>query len=383
MNDNTRKAILLGLYSYFLLSILVGQSFFFPNKLVSDDSSINTSNNSKIKRFKNIKRFENAPALAWLISFPMSGEHDIIYFIQRATNRSTATNYGNSILSETGRYRRNMFDSIPVYKGHKNGPFIFSRHLNIPEYIIPVLTYCGGYCVDCYPGKYAKMPVKDFIKECAKGLRFKADRKGRNGPTGKGVSYDTYYDPKLVSKAVVLVRNPFHVIQERFITFSHTFEGLDYRNHEWLPRYHINSDGFQAYCNNQKRKFIHQEVLYFDKNIFEESLGAPCYADIYRYINWYNLAFESLEYLSIEYIVIHYEEIEYEANYNFDKATEILNFLGFNSNTKYAPSFESVGDRGFLSNEDKNLLIKLIHSLASPKTISVLQKYLLQLDSHS
>jgi len=373
INNNHRNGVLIGAYSYFFILSIIGiQLFFFSKELIINDSAIKTSN-------INIKKFDNTNhnTLAWLISFPMSGANDIIDFIQRSTNRTTATNYGNAILSETGRYRRNMFDSVPVYEGHFNGPFLFTRHLDIPDHIVPVLSYCGGYCIDCYPGKYAKMPIKDFIKKCVKGIRFKADKVGPNGPIGQGVSYETYYDPKLVSKAVVVVRNPFNVIQDRFITFSHEFEGLDYRNHEWLTRYHINSDGFQAYCNNQKRKFIHQEVLYFDKNIFEESLDAPCYADIYRYVNWYNLAFESLEYLDIEYIVIHYEDFEFDLTNPFDKTNEVLEFFGFNPSTKYTPSFDPSDDRGFLSKKDRNLLMKLIQSLASPTTKLVIHRYLL------
>jgi len=264
-----------------------------------------------------------------------------------------------------------MVDSIPVYVARPHGPYLYTHHKPIPSTTIPTLSYCGGYCNDCYPGKYI-LHRDAFIAQCAGGFSF-THIEGPHGPTGEGTRTLNKYDTKLVERAVVVVRNPYNVMQDRFIEFSRSYEHLDHRDHEWLPKFVMNSEGFQHYCKIQAVKFADEESKWYDPQIFQQSLSVPCHADMYRYVQWYNLVFESLDFMEIPYIIVHYEDFDNDFE-GIDG--DMLNFLGLEKNVTVAPEWYSQGDRGYFSEEDRRLLKEFITALATPVTMREIGRYL-------
>jgi len=314
----------------------------------------------------------DTPRLSWILSFPNSGENDIITFIHKSTGVTTATNYGQNMLSETGRVRYSMVDSIPVYISRPRGPYLYTHHLPVPSTTIPTLTYCGGYCNDCYPGKYM-LRRDEFIASCAHSISFEHNE-GIHGPTGDGTYRHDKYDSKLVERAVVIIRNPFHVLQDRFLLYSRSYEHLNHRDHEWLPKFVMNNEGFDHYCKIQAVKFADEESKWYEPNIFSSSLVVPCHGDMYRYIHWYNNVFESLDFLNMPYMVVHYDD--FDGDYT-GVESDMLNFLGL-EHGEYSepPAWYPQGDREFLSDKDKLLLMSFIRSLATPSTLTQIERYL-------
>lgn len=135
---------------------------------VSPENTSLSSNNSMIRsrslqeqQDRNLGGIDSfhpkAPALAWLMSFPDSGTTYSISSITQATQKASASNYGNMFMRPNGEIIRDQLTSIPIYSNRPNGPYLFSG-LELPENYILVKTHCGGHCTDCYPGRYMKGP---------------------------------------------------------------------------------------------------------------------------------------------------------------------------------------------------------------------------------
>ena len=113
-----------------------------------------------------------APKGAWLLSYPTQGHEYLIDIIHAMTQRNTATNYGHVVEEASGKHTRNVYSSVQLFVERNNGPFIFSNNLPLPvKTYIPVLSHCGGSCINCFPGRYV-MTRDAFIKECVTGQRF-------------------------------------------------------------------------------------------------------------------------------------------------------------------------------------------------------------------
>jgi len=312
----------------------------------------------------------NAPGLAWLLSFPGTGTEQIIDLLQDATGKTTATNYGNHHQNQYGRNRMNMVTSTPVYSDKPEGPFLFTSHLTIPDTHIATVSFCDAYCTDCPPSDYL-LDLATFKAGCTTGITFSAEV-GPKGPLGRGTSGPTSYDLSTVSKAVVLMRDPFNTVQDRFTHWTHSYTAISRRDHEWLPRYTTNGEGFDAYCDYSAVKYASEEQTAYDPDIFNAALGVKCHADIYRYVNWYNLVFETLSSEGIPYTVLHYED--FGNNYE-GVEVDLLTFLGLTTAAS-APQFVLDGDRGYFTSDDKTALKTLIQLLASPDTINNMGRYM-------
>ena len=49
------------------------------------------------------------------------------------------------------------------------------------------------------------------------------------------------HDAKLAERVVIVMRNPCHVLQDRFLQHSRSYEHLNHRDHEWLPKFVMNN----------------------------------------------------------------------------------------------------------------------------------------------
>ena len=56
------------------------------------------------------------------------------------------------------------------------------------------------------------------------------------------------HDTKLVERSVIIMRNPHHVLQDMFLQHSRSYEHLNHRDHEWLPKFVMNNEGLHHCC---------------------------------------------------------------------------------------------------------------------------------------
>jgi len=259
-----------------------------------------------------------APKVAWVLAYPCSGSDFTIDVIQLLTQRNTATNYGHLVEEASGILSRKVYDSTPLFLDRINGPFLFTNHLSLPvKTYIPTLSYCGGYCAKCYPGKYV-MKRDAFMEKCLTGTKF-APSIHNNGDNGYGTTDEVKYDGELVHKIGVVIRNPVEVISTRFMYYSNIYAGeLD-----WTQRYDQSRDGFLTFCAESKNVFGDEETRHYPDGVLEAGKDVPCYAEVFKVVQWQNLVCETLEYMNLPKQYFYYEDffINYE-----EAAEKLLDF---------------------------------------------------------
>jgi len=288
--------------------------------------------------------------------------------MQSLTNQTTATTYGSAMLNQYGRLTHRYYESVPVYSQRPNGPFLFTHHLDLPMTYLPTVSYCGGLCIDCQPETYILTRDK-FLAQCCSGVRFTPEI-GLEGPTGSGTFQDVKYDCGRVQKALIIIRNPFHVIQDRFV--HNSLINGPVAEQDWIPRNTLNEKGFQVYCE-AGTKFEALEKSWYDSKAFEKSVGVPCHAEVYRWVQWLNLVFQSIQLQGIPYDVVHYDELRDDMETTMNR---IMNFYELETVNEDAPEFYYKGDRGFFRNEDKVKIKELIRVLAQPDTLGHIERYI-------
>lgn len=246
---------------------------------------------------------ELAPKVAWILAYPCTGSDFIVDVIQKLTQRNTATNYGHLVEESSGILSRNVYDSMPLFADRINGPFLFTNHLPLPvKTFIPTLSYCGGYCASCYPGRYVMLRDK-FIEKCLTGTRF-APSVHNNGENGYGENTEVHYYGEMIKKIGVVVRDPIEIISTRFMYYSNVYAGdLDF-----TQRYDQNRDGFVTYCQESKEKFGDEEIKHWPAGVRDAGIDIPCYAEVFKIVQWQNLVCEVMEYYKVPEKYIYYED---------------------------------------------------------------------------
>jgi len=260
-----------------------------------------------------------APELAWILAYPCTGSDYVIDVLHKLTGKTTATNYGHTLKEANGITSRNSYESVPVFKERINGPWLYTHHLPLPEQnsYLPTLSYCGGYCARCFPGRYI-LKRDEFIKQCVTGTQFKPSD-FNNGENEFGWTEDRKYDGEMIKKAGIMVRNPIDVVTNRFLYYSNVYAGeLD-----WSQRYDQNRKGFLAYCAENQVKYADEEAKWWVEEVRMDGIDIPCYAEFFKLIQWHNLVSEMIDYLGMEHRYFYYETFQA----NFTKQAE--NILGF------------------------------------------------------
>jgi len=313
-----------------------------------------------------------APKVAWIMSFPLSGGDYVVDVIHRLTQKATGTNYGNVLEEPSGTQVRNTHESVPMYHERDHGPYFFVKHLAMPISYIPVSTYCTGYCWDCYPGRYAGLKRKDFVTGCVTATMFKPSN-SNNGMNGLGISKEVQYSGDLVKKAVIMVRNPFDAIEERFLYSTRTYA----TDKEWIPRFEPNPRGFHDFCAEAEAKYDEQEQLWYQPSIYQASRGVPCHHEFFKLIQWYNYAFETLEEMGLEPKLVYYEDLA-NTNTFAHTSTDMLSFFELTPVVDPAvsqPLLTAQGPTNYLSNQEKTNVQAFLSVLALSKTTAALSRY--------
>ena len=68
------------------------------------------------------------------------------------------------------------------------------------------------------------------------------------------------YHTKLVERAVIIMRNPHHALQDIFLQCIRSYEHLNHRDHEWLPKFVMNNEGFHHHCKHKLSNMLMKRV---------------------------------------------------------------------------------------------------------------------------
>lgn len=292
------------------------------------------------------------PRIAWLMSFPNSGTTFTIHLIGNITNTTTATNYGLESTNQSG---------IPVHLSSPNGPFIAMPHLPLPETYVLTKTHCGGRCTECSPNTYTET-VHSFERMCRFGSKLV------NGEKVQLVYNDT------VERAIHVIRSPFDNLVARY--------HLERKAMSKVPKYKEVVDkiltdskqGLTEWCKYLDQLHTKDEVNshFFDQDLLVDLNQAPCHAEIYRYIQWHNLAFEVTRRKRLPTYLLYYENYSTQ----FSKTvTELTTFLQVKA-VATAPEFIPGKHYSDYFEEDQcRAITNLARELASPETWQALHQY--------
>ena len=241
---------------------------------------------------------EFSPAIAWLMSFPNSGTSYTMVSVEQASNFSTASNYGAEVTLK-GSY------SLPIYPRHQEGPYWpglyrkegLVRHL--PDKYVLVKTHCGSRCVRCPPDQYIQT-TDTFLDACRNSSgKFRQFERGHN----------FLYDASRVKKMVHLFRNPFHNMVARFHLDRRNIDSKDRpESKAWIKAHPNDPAGFQAWCKELGDLYKKEEYETFEYDMIKKVRLSPCHTELFKYIQWHNLAFELGKELGLDTLVVHYED---------------------------------------------------------------------------
>ena len=206
-----------------------------------------------------------SPRLAWLMSYPNSGTSYTMHLVARTSNKTVATNYGAECdFNDIG-------ENTPLYPNSPNGPYLLQPSKQLPDHYIMTKTHCGGRCSDCGPGKYLETK-ESFLDECTGGSHVSS-----TDPRHQQVQYD----PKLVQRAIHLIRNPFNNIVSNF----HLAHGrnTDQNRTRWVEAYPNNVNGFRQWCTDIDAKYAREEELsrLIPTTVIDLFADVPCHKAFY------------------------------------------------------------------------------------------------------
>ena len=208
-----------------------------------------------------------SPRVAWLMSYPNSGTSYTMKLVTRASNKTVATNYGRECdFNDIG-------ENTPLYPHSPNGPYLLQPSKKLPEHYIMTKTHCGGKCNECGPGKYLETK-ESFLDECASGSHLSS-----TDPTKQLVQYD----PKLVQRAIHLIRNPFNNIVSNFHLEQH--EKIKKNRTSWLLDYPNNVNGFRKWCTDVDAQYAEEEEMsrLIPTSVIALFADVPCHKAFYAF----------------------------------------------------------------------------------------------------
>lgn len=348
------------------------------------------------------------------MSFPNSGASYTLYLVSSVSNTSVATNYGLESPEEfhNGNRSTTKQKNVPVFpiitttsdvaKTADNrdtmaaGPFWWQpnslteqqQSQLLPTKTVLTKTYCGGYCHDCKALASVETP-HSFMMHCAM-----ADVDVLNTDGAAAMDEDDgehpreryTYEYNTIDRAVHLIRHPLDNMVSRFhsdIARLLAAAGENKTEIGWIQRYTYDSVGFQTYCSDVTDSHDERKDSHIDQQVLRLIEDIPCHMDIFRYVQWHNLAFITTNNnLNVPSHVVHYED--YKSNLE-GTLKPLLDFLELpdarmtlNDVDASAPAFTSPSEPSYLdyyTTDQRDRIHTAIMMLASPVTWQYLERY--------
>jgi hypothetical protein len=230
------------------------------------------------------------PQVVWLVSYPNSGTSYTMTLVERASNLSTATNYGSEVTYKD-------HDAIPIYPNHEVGPFWegSSDHaiqLNriqrpLPTNYVLTKTHCGGRCIKCPASEYLVNTTRQFLYGCQKtSYRYH----GTMITTEFGVPISS------IKRMIHLIRNPYHNVVARFHLERKNMIAKDSSYESLFP---YDATGFYNWCHYLDTTYNYDDSKLLPKHIYQSFFDqtsdqyVTCAAEFYKWTQWHNYAIQS------------------------------------------------------------------------------------------
>jgi hypothetical protein len=342
------------------------------------DSSISTK---KIPRKKRKSRSHShkksdkpeKPAIVWLMSYPNSGTSYTMTMVERASNRSTATNYGVEVTSkEPG------ISSIPVNEDHPEGPYWeglsgkLGTPRELPDNYVLTKTHCSGRCVHCGPDEYV-VDTQEFLEGCTRTSARTAEHRGFQVRR-----VQAKHEPDRVARMVHLIRNPFANVVARFHLERRHLVRADPDKAEALSN---DAAGFAKWCQTLDEEHAVAEPNFFTAEQLAIYRQAPCRGEFYKYTQWHNRVNDITPLVgpgsksgsgSPPVLIIHYED--YASNLQ-ETADQLLKFLELPLVAPIRPFRELPDYSDHFSRADIKAVKALVRNVASEHTYKLVERY--------
>ena len=266
--------------------------------------------------------------------------------ISAASNMSVATSYA----LEESWHGVTASESRIFAKG----PFWVQPLRSRPKTVVLTKTHCGGYRYHHSLSRSIETP-HSFPLQCASAF-------------SKGDQYDGVkhygYGYNQVNRAIHLIRDPFDNLVARYhYDGARGDEGRNTRD----------AKGFARFCSKKDSMLSTGLDFLIDPQVLNLTLDIPCHVDLFRYIQWHNLAFIATEQsLQVPTLVVHYEDYASD----FEGALEsILKFLELHNVGQYANFQKGKSYRDYFTEEQVARVRSAIMMLSLPITWRYLERY--------
>jgi len=283
----------------------------------------------------------------------MQGTSYTIMNLQRVSNTSAGTNYGKEVIgNQLVRLRSDV----------ENSPFVIHPERRIPATVL-TKTHCTGYCVSC---RTLALTQETFEQGCSESH---VDTKDR-GP---------YNATALVAKAVHLFRDPFaNLVSRKHLGVQVELQAHPELSDQLTPMKEDTPEALLAWCRYMDSHVIDNAIGWYN---FDAELRAlfptvPCASDLFRMMQWHNLAIETTSKLNIPVHYLHYEDYEHL----FEET--VMNLMGFldlrltHSGFQQKLPFEGGKSYHHLMNTTMaTTMVQFMRRIASPASWTHLKRY--------
>jgi hypothetical protein len=299
-----------------------------------------------------------------VMSFPNSGTSFTLDLVAAASNMSMATNYANENSDADSSW-----SAVPVIPDTQ-GPFWLMPWKARPTTVVLTKTHCGGYCHDCKVLGSVETP-HSFMFHCA---RAEVNTVTVEGNTTTKTLQRNVYDYNEVDRAVHLFRDPLDNMVSRFHLAVNELLKKE-SNASLIERYSLDADGFERFCWDITLYHDEHHDSRVDKRALELIRDVPCHYDLFRYIQWHNLAFVTTnDNLNLPTHVMHYEDY----GTDFDGTLQsLLEFLDLPNTGAKVPFRSGKSYRSYYSEDQISRMRSATMMLASPLTWHYMERYFL------
>lgn len=143
--------------------------------------------------------------------------------------------------------------------------------------------------------------------------------------------------------------------------------------------YNPNQDGLYSWCDDTAVKFSDEEKKWYYPEIYEAAIEVPCHHEFFKLIQWHNYVFQTIEHLKLPSARIFFEDFLTDYDYQVKR---LLDFYELAAVVKIEenPVEPTYVSRGTLFKlEDKIKIKAFIQKLASPLTLDLLNRYLINI----
>jgi hypothetical protein len=296
------------------------------------------------------------PEIILLMSFPNSGTSYTIMNVEEMTRSSAATNNVREI-----KYKGPF---ILARSDMKDGPFVLEPEMGKPWPFILSKSHCAGFCDSCKQNlSYADVSI--FEKGCRSTLI------KRNGKMEA-----SHYNATAIKKLVHIFRNPIdNLVARMHLGIKRRRLRLGW-SQESLSNFTDTKQGLLAWCHYVDSEFG-SDPSYFPERARDMFADVPCYSEMFRYVQWHNLAIQMIEQYGVPAHNIFYED--YETKYD-ETVGDLLKFLEANRTHEIKPFIRGKRYGSLFRPRHLRGIARLIRRMASPECWKHLKRYFPEFD---